>query len=322
MFFSIIIPVKRLDPFYELLLASLAKSTFRDFEVLLIADGWDIQLSKSYAYPIKLLSSRQQRGPAFCRNLGARQAVADYLVFCDADVTIHENTLEKSAFYLENEPINGLIGSYDFAPACCGGVSQFRNLLHSYHHQKNHGSIGVFWGAFGVVEKAAFFEAGQFDAQKYSQPSIEDIELGYRLFNLGYKIYLKSDVLIKHHKCWSLKTMFKTDRTLRAIPWQRLIMENKFEIPTPLNTSTKERAGALVALSFLPIGVLCWMLGGFFWLLLLFPIAIQVVLQWRLYSFFKQNMTFSNFVFSLIYHQLYFYNAVSGYTFARLGVNI
>ena len=60
-------------------------------------------------------------------------------------------------------------------------MAAFRNLLHHVVHQRSAGHVRSFWAGLGAVRRTAFDAAGGFDAERYPQPSIEDVELGGRL---------------------------------------------------------------------------------------------------------------------------------------------
>ena len=72
-----------------------------------------------------------------------------------------------------------------------------------------------------------FVNLGGFDAGRYRYPSIEDIELGYRIIGSGRRIVLREDLQGKHLKEWRLKNLLHTDIFRRAIPWSRLMLERK-----------------------------------------------------------------------------------------------
>jgi len=91
---------------------------------------------------LALINMRQKTngGPAEARNAGARVASGDVLVFLDADVAVHADTLEKIALRLGERPhLDAIFGAYDDRPAAPGTVSRFRNLLHHYFHLRSDG---------------------------------------------------------------------------------------------------------------------------------------------------------------------------------------
>jgi len=83
-----------------------------------------------------------------------------------------------------------LFGSYDDTPYEQDFLSQYRNLLHHYVHQNSNPDAATFWAGCGAVRKNIFLELNGYDYKRFAEPSIEDIELGYRMREKGYKIKL------------------------------------------------------------------------------------------------------------------------------------
>jgi cellulose synthase/poly-beta-1,6-N-acetylglucosamine synthase-like glycosyltransferase len=206
------------------------------------------------------------RGPAYARNCGAQAARADILVFVDADVCVHSDTLRMFLEAFSDDPeVSAVFGAYDVEPRATGLVSQYRNLLHHFVHASEAGEASTFWAGCGAVRRSPFLEAGLFDAKRYPRPQIEDIELGYRLRSLGYRILLRPDIQGTHLKQWTLWGMVLNDVRDRGIPWMRLMLERRDLVERTLNVRTEQRvlAGAaalallaLVAAAILGSGIL------------------------------------------------------------------
>ncbi len=189
-------------------------------------------------------------GPAYARNRGAEAARADLLVFVDADVTVHPDTLGRFARLFADEPgLSAAFGSYDASPSAPGTVSQFRNLLHHYVHQQGGGSAETFWSGCGAIRRDALLDVGMFDEWHYRRPQVEDIEMGRRLRVRGHRIELHPDIQATHLKRWTLGGMLATDFAGRGVPWMRLLLQegSVSELRT-LNLRPQERLSALLAL--------------------------------------------------------------------------
>jgi len=120
-------------------------------------------------------------GPAEARNAGARVASGDVLVFLDADVAVHADTLEKIALRLGERPhLDAIFGAYDDCPAAPGTVSRFRNLLRHYFHLRSAGKAYTFWAGCGAIRRSAFEATAGFP-ESYTEASIEDVEFGRNL---------------------------------------------------------------------------------------------------------------------------------------------
>jgi GT2 family glycosyltransferase len=214
-------------------------------------------------------------GPAVARNRGAAAATGDALLFIDADVVVHPDTVARIESYLSDEPgVHALFGSYDDDPPVRGMVARYKNLEHHYVHQHGRREAGTFWAGCGAIRREAFSAIGGFD-ERYARPSIEDIELGMRLRRAGYRIWLCRDVQVAHLKRWTFAGLLQSDIRDRAIPWSRLIASQRGRIPDDLNLGWRSRASALAA--WLP--VLAWLLAGIAQLLA-FSSALDIGIGW------------------------------------------
>lgn len=192
--------------------------------------------------PVTLLSTGQRSGPGAARNLAARRARGEVLLFVDADVELHPDAVQRLRDRFRGEPtLAAVFGSYDDSPAAPGIVSHFRNLLHHHVHQGHPGPASSFWAGCGAVRRERFLAVGGFDP-RYDRPSIEDIELGRRLHATGARILLDPSVQATHHKRWTLPSMLITDIGRRAIPWSRLLLAGpEPSLPGTLNLEPSAR---------------------------------------------------------------------------------
>jgi cellulose synthase/poly-beta-1,6-N-acetylglucosamine synthase-like glycosyltransferase len=187
-------------------------------------------------------------GPAAARNIGARRATGDVVVFVDADVEVHHDAFTRIRDAFEQAPgLAAVFGSYDDDPSGDGLVSDFRNLLHHHVHQDGAGPATTFWAGLGAIRRDVFLELGGFDERRFSRPSVEDIELGIRLHERGDRVLLEPAIQGKHLKTWSLATMTKTDLLDRGIPWLRLVLETRASA-TALNLGWRHRLSTLASL--------------------------------------------------------------------------
>jgi GT2 family glycosyltransferase len=181
-------------------------------------------------------------------------------VFVDADVCVHPDALRRVHETLERETdVSAVFGAYDAAPTAGGLVSQYRNLLHRYVHQREAGDAVTFWAGFGAIRAAAFARCGGFDETEYVKASVEDIDLGYRLSALGHRIVLRPEIQGRHMKRWTLGSMIHTDVQRRGIPWVRLLLRRKMRPAATLNI---RRSGQI---STLLVVVGCLAVGKWLW---------------------------------------------------------
>jgi glycosyltransferase involved in cell wall biosynthesis len=244
---SIIIPVRNGGENFRLCLNALMQSVRPPDEIIIVDDGSSDgsgDYSKQYANHV-IRTGAEARGPAFARNLGAQKSGGDILVFLDADVSVHRDTLSRIENAFRTAPeMAALFGSYDDRPKDRGVVSLYKNLMHHYVHQHGKQNANTFWAGCGAIRRNVFSDVHGFD-EKFSIPAIEDIELGERLTKAGYSIRLCPDIQVTHLKRWTFLTLLRTDIFSRAVPWTRLILQ-RGHIPDDLNLKVKSRLSALI----------------------------------------------------------------------------
>ena len=195
-------------------------------------------------------------GPAAARNLAAAAATGDVLLFIDADVVVHSDTVEGIGARFQADPALGAVfGSYDDSPPAPGLISRYKNLLHHHVHQNAAGVASTFWAGCGAVRTQAFRAVGGFDDVAFPLSSIEDIDLGVRLNKAGYEIQCRPDIQATHWKRWKLVGWLRTDILMRAIPWTRLILREG-ALPNSLNLDNRARLSALGSLTAVGLGII------------------------------------------------------------------
>ncbi len=187
-------------------------------------------------------------GPAYARNRAAELARGAVLVFVDADVSVHADTLRLFAELFQGDAdLAAAMGSYDDRPPGAGLVSQFRNLLHHHVHHLNPGEAETFWAGCGAVRRDIFLAEGGFDEWHYYRPQIEDIELGRRLRAAGHRIVLRPDIQCTHLKRWTFRNFLFTDFQHRGVPWTWLLIKEGPASPATLNLRRSQRVAAGLA---------------------------------------------------------------------------
>ena len=310
---SVIIPVYNGGEKFRRCLLSLKESHIPPSEVIVVADGdtddsW--RLAKEFGTQVFRFGS--SGGPARARNFGAARAGGDVLFFVDADVMVPPDAIERVLGHFNRDPeADGLFGSYDDQPAEHNFLSQYRNLLHHYVHQHGREEASTFWGACGAIRREVFLSAAGFD-ERYVRPSVEDIELGYRLKKSGAKIRLCKSLQVKHLKRWNVVSMLRADVFQRALPWTELIFRER-KLINDLNTSTSARLSVVAAfVSAFSFFLSYWQPLALFGAAA--AVAMLLVLNRSLYRFFLNKRGVQFAVQSIFWHWLYF--LYSGAAFA------
>jgi len=290
----VIVPAHQAERLLPDTLGALVASDFprERWELIVVDDGSHDDtaiVAGRYADTVIRLPGRPH-GPAYARNRGAEVARGDIVLFFDADVRVKRDTLSRFARAFAEQPeVGAIFGSYDDAPPAPGFVSQYRNLLHHYTHQKNAGDVETFWAGCGGVRRELFLRLGGFNEKRYREPSIEDIELGYRLRRAGCSILLDRQLQVQHLKCWTLLGMLRADIFRRAVPWSNLMLERR-HLSNDLNLRTGERVSALATVLALMLLALSFVSSY----LLLAPASLLLMLVFilnrRMYAFFLRRM--------------------------------
>ena len=247
MFFSVIVPVHNGGEQLEDSLQALASSRFSDWELVVVDDGSvDDSVSIAKRFDARVFETGARSGPAAARNQGAREAHGEYLFFVDADCAVHAEALSLAAQHLNADPsLEALFGSYDDEPEGKGLISQYKNLQHHFVHQNGDEKAETFWSGCGAIRRLTFLELGGFDEVRYRRPSVEDIELGYRLRASGGRILLAKNVQVKHLKKWSLGRLLMSEFSDRGLPWAELLFRRTRSGGRELNLSLKSRLSVL-----------------------------------------------------------------------------
>lgn len=247
---SVIVPVRDGGPAFDRCLAALIPTLGDDCELIVVDDGSaDDSAERARASGATVIRSPRSRGPGAARNLGARSARGEWLLFLDADCEVLPDTIAVAADAAragDRDRIDAIFGSYDDAPAASGVVARYKNLIHHYVHQQSGATATSFWAGCGAVRRETFLAVGGFDEARYPRPSIEDIELGYRLADAGHRIRFTPGMMVKHLKAWTLPGLVRTDVRDRGIPWTELML-SRGRIPDELNVRWRERLSVAAA---------------------------------------------------------------------------
>jgi hypothetical protein len=169
---------------------------------------------------VDLLVSEKNLGFARAVNLGARRGTAPHLLALNPDTEFPQGTLERLLAIFEREPGVAVVGprlvrddgSFDHAsrrgfPTIAAALGHFSGaarvipseaLRRYYAYQVVHGYVDSVNGAFMLMRRSAFVEAGGFDEGYWLY--MEDLDLSYRLAEAGWKSWYEPSVTVLHTK--------------------------------------------------------------------------------------------------------------------------
>jgi len=268
------------------------------------------------AHGARVVTTGGRKGPAEARNVASKAASGDIVWFVDADVVAHGDAAQHLQRAFGAPDVVAVFGSYDDMPPHATFASQYMNLRHHVVHQQSPGEASTFWSGLGAVRREPFLAVGGYDAARFLLPSIEDIELGYRLRDRGGRILLMPEMQGTHLKRWTLKGVIETDIKMRALPWAKLMVERP-DIPLQLNIRASERAKAALGgrvLASLPLALV----GAVAWWLPLALFALAIALNARLFAVFRRRNSMAFALAGLAFHQLHYVYAAATYVYCRL----
>ena len=264
----------------------------------------------------RVIPSGGRLGPGAARNQAVAKAGGDIVWFVDADVIVHDDAVRFLREGFAEPGVVAVFGSYDDSPPAGNFLSQYKNLVHHFYHHRGRREATTFWSGCGAVNKDAFQAAGGFDVERFVRPSIEDIELGYRLRAAGGRILLVPELQSTHLKVWRFLNLIHTEVFCRAIPWSKLIFEQP-EMAGDLNVSPAERLRAgLAGLFFLSLaailaGLIPWWIAP-----LVFVATLLVNLQLARLFLRRKGVVFA--IAAMLFHQFYYLYSSAAFVYAWL----
>lgn len=304
---SVVMPAYRAEALMPRVLAPLLAMKARGevAEVIVVDDqSPDATAEVARRLGATVLTTPQNGGPGLARNLAAEHAAGDVLWFVDSDVIAWEDGAVKLRAAFADPEVAAVFGSYDSAPDGAHWFSRYKNLMHRFYHQTAERDAHTFWAGCGAVRKDIFRRIGGFDVDTYKVPSIEDIELGYRIRRAGGRIVLDPTLHGKHLKVWTPKNAIHTDIFRRALPWSRLMISRE-GVANDLNTSHAEKAKAGIA-GLLLLSIVALPVAPGLWAVTLGLAALALAANWGFARFLYENGGLAFAARALLYHQLYY----------------
>ena len=311
---SVIVPAYRAAHLLPGVLAPLLEMQQRGdvIEVLVIDDcSPDDTAEVAQRLGARVLRTPRNGGPGAARNLAAAEARGNILWLVDSDVIADPSGAAIIAEAFRDPTVKAVFGSYDTTPAGTPWFSRYKNLVHRFYHQRGRREARTFWAGCGAVERALFLRIDGFDVETYKVPSIEDIELGYRISSAGGRILLLPDLEAKHLKVWTIRNGIFTDIYRRALPWSRLMIARE-GLSDDLNTGKSERIKAVIAIAFF-LALIAFVIRPTLWPIPLALLVLALVLNAPLSRFLLKNGGWPVAIGGSLYHQVYYVYSAGAY---------
>lgn len=112
---SIIIPTYNEEEAIPQCIESLKNQTYENTEIIVIDDGsTDETVAIIEKFPKVIILKQNHQGPGPARNLGAKQAEGEILLFVDADMTFDKKFIEKLTEPIREEKVTGTFSKEEY----------------------------------------------------------------------------------------------------------------------------------------------------------------------------------------------------------------
>lgn len=216
---SVIIPTYNEKTSLEECIESLGVQSYSDFEIIVVDDGstdgtLKILENLAKALPNFKYVRQPHRGAGAARNLGAKQAKGEILVFVDADMTFEENFLESLVHPIISKESKGTFSKEEFVEnwsnvwARCYSINE--GWQEKRRHPKNYPNHQP---VFRAILKSEFDGVGGFTPGGYDDDWSLSKKLRYEATNApGAIFYHKNPSTLTevfNHAKWVGKRRYK-----------------------------------------------------------------------------------------------------------------
>lgn len=215
---SVIIPSYESQATAAATLESLGKQTIRDFEIILIDSGQSDEVAHIAAkFPqVRYHRSERRLLPHEARNVGAKLARSDTLVFTDPDVVAPPDWLEKlmGVYRITDGPVAGSVASLQRDWLEIGiHLAKFDLWLPGGKTR----TVPVAASVNFLCSRQLLERAGGFDGREM----IGDTLLSWELIRLGQTLHFAPDAVVYHDHRSSFSQLLK-ERFVRGADFARL----------------------------------------------------------------------------------------------------
>jgi len=206
---SVVVPTYGRSEILRTLLRALDAQTLPAdrFEVVVVDDGTvppiEIELA-AHAYSITLLR-QANAGPGAARNLAFEHARGPLVLILNDDAVPAPDLLAGHiAAQASAPPKTAILGSFPFTARSLKSpfvrLLSETTLLFDYVRMKDRGTYGWqnFWTCNLSLPLQVLREVGGFDGATFREAICEDVELGYRLEQLGWRVHYRADLVCEH----------------------------------------------------------------------------------------------------------------------------
>lgn len=205
--FSIILPTYNEGELLKMTVEDILASTnYGDYEIIIVDDGsTDGSCDEFFKRKRCQVVRSTGLGVAGARNLGARYARGERIVFLDAHCLVSPNWLDRFGTVLDAEDV-GIVGPCftrlrETSPKAAGMTWTDHSLQTAWGQPLTDDTpyiVPFVPGGCQAFRTDVFRKAGAFE-EGFKRWGYEDIEISLRLWLLGYSVMVDPAVVIGHH---------------------------------------------------------------------------------------------------------------------------
>lgn len=213
-FVSVIVPVYKVEKYLPRCLDSLCRQSLQNIEILLIDDASPDHcgtICEAYAVKdkrFKVFHHSENKGLSAARNLGIRQATADYLMFVDSDDWVHEDFCKAPYKCAVRNKADLVMFNYQLVQGSTFGKLGHQNIKTSYLNRDE--AIELLFKNFAAWNK--LYRKEIFNGVCFPEGRLfEDVTTTYKLFWNASSIYFLDLILYYYLKRSGSITTTKMD---------------------------------------------------------------------------------------------------------------
>ena len=218
---SVIIPTYNEEKDIGNCLSSLKNQSYKNFEIILVDDGSkDNTLDVAKKFPKVKMIKGEHRGPGFSRNLGAKEAKGNILVFIDADMSFEKDYIKNLIKPIIADKKGEVIGTTHDYEVAVNIENKWSNLWGKIRVSKEQAKdIKI----FRAIRKEKFLGLGGFDP-RYGYADDQSFWFKYKI-----KPIVAKDTTCYHKNPETLRGTYKQARWIGA-SWKERFSIFKFPI--------------------------------------------------------------------------------------------
>ncbi len=198
---------------------SLGRQTYLDFEIIVVDDGSSDLTYKRLSNLKKILKNfillrQHHKGAGSARNLGAKYARGEILVFVDADMTFDRNFIGELVKPIVDGNVKGVFSKNEFVANWSNSLARCWNINEGWEDRKRHPkNYPSEQKVFRAILKSEFERVGGFTPGGYTDDYSLAEKLGYSAKAVnGAVFYHKNPDNLKEiylQARWAAKRRFK-----------------------------------------------------------------------------------------------------------------